>query len=679
MAASTLLYIILFGVIALGAAVFFYFYRPQGSLRLRILLAGFRFVAIFALLILLLNPTFKQATYTTLKPKLALAVDNSASVAHLGYSDSVREILQEIQNSEDLAKRFDIDFYTLGSTLETYDSLAFTENQTNISKALSGLYAIYKNENFAPVLLTDGNANLGSNYVYTAKEQSQIPHYFIAVGDTTSYEDLSIDRVNVNKYAYLKNRFPVEVLVSYSGTSEVNTTLSIRKNGAVLFRETISLSKDEPARRVNTFLEASAIGTETYEVIVGELADEKNTANNAKRFGIEIIDQRSQILIVYSTLHPDLGTLKKAFESNQLRTVTLKKISEVKSVELDDYNLVVLFEPQRSFAELYSKLNTLNKNRFTLVGPAADRRFLNGIQDLYQLPLNNQTEGVQPVYNLSFSSFQLDDNDFSGFPPLEAPFGEIELTAAADVILNQRITGIETDNPLLAAVEAGGRRELVLFGTGIFKWRSQAFLDTRSFESFDVFIEKLAQFSASDTKRSRLQAEYERFYYGGSGIVIRSQFFDKNYVFDSGASLQLELKNADTGETYQSPMALTRTNYTATLPALEPGSYSFQILESGSNIRINGAFTVIEYNIENQVIQADFVKMKTAAADTEGMAVTINELDLLIESLLEDERFIPVQRETIKNTPLLEFWWLLLIIAVAASAEWFIRKYNGLI
>ena len=387
----------------------------------------------------------------------------------------------------------------------------------------------------------------------------------------------------------------------------------------------------------------------------------------------------SKVLIVYSILHPDLGTLKKAFESNQLRTVTLKKSTEATPEELGEYNLIVLFEPQRSFTNLYTALKDLNKNRITIAGSSADRRFLNQVQDVFKLPLNNQTEAVQPIYNLSFSSFQLENTDFSNYPPLQAPFGEIDITTSADVILNQRITGIETDNPLLAAIETDGRREAVLFGTGIFQWRSQSFLDTRSFESFDGFIEKLAQFSASDTRRDRLQAEYERFYYGGSGIVIRAQFFDKNYIFDSGAKLQFELSTTSDGVVYQSPMVLSRTNYTLTLPTLEPGSYSFQIREMASNLSTSGAFTVIDYNMENQVIQADFTKMKSASQATEGMAVTISQIDLLINQLLSDMKYTPVQRETIENVPLIQFWWLLLVIALAAGAEWFIRKYNGLI
>ncbi len=679
MAASTLLFIILFGIIAIGAALFFYFYKPQGSLRLRSTLTFLRFLSIFSILLLILNPTFTKTTYTTLKPKLALLVDNSESIANLERSDSVRNILENFKNNRDLAARFDLDYYTFGGQLQVTDSLSFTEKQTDISKGLNGIYSIYKNQKVVPVLVTDGNANLGSNYVYLADEHKQIPHYFIAVGDTTRYEDLSIDRINVNRYAYLKNRFPVEIVSSYSGEGEVATTVSILKNGRLIFKENLNFSKDQPAQRINTFLEASTLGTETYQVVIDKLTNEKNTANNSKNFGIEIIDQRSQILIVYSILHPDLGTLKKSFESNQLRSVTIKSISETNDLDLGEFNLVVLFEPQSSFSNLYQTLNTLNKNRFTIVSSATDRRFINTIQEAFRVPLNNQLDEVQPLYNPAFSSFQIDDLEFNTFSPITAPFGEIQLNASSDVILTQKITGIETQNPLLTVQESNGRREVVLFGTGIYQWRSQSYVNNQNFEQFDKFLEKLVQFAASDSRRTRLQVEYDRFYYGGSGIVLQAQYVDKNYVFDTGANLTLLLKNTETQETYESPLVLSRNAYQVTLPNMDPGNYSFKITEKSSGITSEGDFTVIEYNIEDQVMQADFSKMKTAAANTNALAVTLSQNQVLIDELLQDDRFIPVQRETIENVPLLEFWWLLLVIVLALSAEWFLRKYNGLI
>ena len=65
---------------------------------------------------------------------------------------------------------------------------------------------------------------------------------------------------------------------------------------------------------------------------VKALDAEKNLVNNSREFAVEVIDERTKVLIAYSFLHPDLGALKKAIESNQQREVELMPVSEVTEI-----------------------------------------------------------------------------------------------------------------------------------------------------------------------------------------------------------------------------------------------------------------------------------------------------------------------------------------------------------
>jgi hypothetical protein len=40
----------------------------------------------------------------------------------------------------------------------------------------------------------------------------------VVLGDTTKLLDLKINQLNVNKYAFYRNKFPVEVFLQYSET-----------------------------------------------------------------------------------------------------------------------------------------------------------------------------------------------------------------------------------------------------------------------------------------------------------------------------------------------------------------------------------------------------------------------------------------------------------------------------
>src|SRR5690606_5067229 len=117
------------------------------------------------------------------------------------------------------------------------------------------------------------------------------------------------------------------------------------------------------------------------------------------------------------------------------------------------------------------------------------------------------------IYNRNFSQFQFDDINFERFPPLKDKFGALSFyTDVYSPLLFQQIEGIATEIPLLAVAEISNRRSGVLFGEDIWKWRSQAFMNTVSFEDFDNFMSRLVQYLASTQKRDRLTFEAEAVY-----------------------------------------------------------------------------------------------------------------------------------------------------------------------
>ena len=54
-------------------------------------------------------------------------------------------------------------------------------------------------------------------------------------------------------------------------------------------------------------------------------------------------------------------------------------------------------------------------------------------------------------------------------------------------------------------------------------------------------------------------------------------------------------------------------------------------------------------------------------------------IDLLIKKLLADDSYKAIQKTLVKKSPLIDWIWLLVLIAISLASEWFIRKYNGLL
>ncbi len=676
MQTSTLFLIIGAAILALGIAVFQYFYKSKYKTSRNKVYASLRFLTIFGLLLLLINPKYKQVTYFTEKPALAIAVDNSASIEHLGYDERVEGAVVRFRESEQLQEAFDVTFFKFGTTTEPLDSLSFSEKQTNIAEALSSLETLYKNEVAPVVLLSDGNQTFGKNYTYTSKNSKQ-PIYPLVAGDTVVYDDLKLGQINVNRYAYINNKFPVEIFATYNGTNEISTQLLIKSSGRTLHRETLNFSPNAASTVTNVLLPADVVGVRQFSVSLSPIDTEKNTTNNTKNFAIEVIDQKTNVAVVSDLIHPDLGALKKSIESNRLRSVTLLKPEEAFG-KLNDYQLVLMYQPNRNFKNLFEELDRLGKNSFIVTGKETDWRFLNGIQTIIKKEITGQKEDVLADLNLNFSSFLIEDLGFENFPPLENSFGEVITNGEVDVALNQRIGRVRTNDPLLLAADQAGRRSVFLLGSGIWRWRAQSFLDKKSFEDFDNFVDKLVQYAASDKKKSRLDIDFNSFYYGNGDVKIYGQYFDKNYVFDARATLNMRVTNKETKNVYAAPFLLQRNGYQIDLSNLEAGDYSFTVTAQDQGISRGGVFTIVPFEVEQQFLNAAVTQLRELAANSGGNIYALDNTDALINELVSDDRYRPVQKSTENIVPLIDWRWLLAALVVLLAIEWFMRKYNGL-
>ncbi|WKX76095.1 VWA domain-containing protein [Zobellia laminariae] len=566
MSTQTILFIILAAIVSLALVLFQYFYKNKRKGKLSIALAFLRFIAFFCGFLLLINPKFTKNEYTTERANLIILTDNSSSVA--SSKQVIEKAIDDIEQSGELYTRFSIREYSFGASLKENDTLTFAENNTNISKALSALREVYSATNSAIVLISDGNQTLGRDYDFQ-NEQKQFPIYPIAVGDTTRYEDVAISQVNTNRYAFLKNKYPVEIYVSYTGKEDINVPVKVSLNGKTVYRQTVSFSSTSNSEVINTLLDAKSVGTKNLQVSVGELKSERNKANNKKTVVVEVIDEKTNIALVSSLLHPDIGALKKSIESNGQRSVSIMRPNG-NSKEWEDVDLFILYQPNASFKKLYDYIEKKQANTFTVTGPKTDWRFLNKSQKQYSKNSYNQEEEVFSVLNTGFSLFSSGDFSVDDFPPLQSSLGDIILNGKNDILLTQRIKGVNLKEPLLAVFEGNEKRDAVLFGENIWKWRMQAYRNTQSFKNFDDLVGKLVLYLATNKSRQRLTLDYENIYAGSNETRISATYFDKAFAFDANADIILKLKNSETKSDTEVPMLLKGNYYEADLSNLAP-------------------------------------------------------------------------------------------------------------
>ena len=660
-------------VLSCSLGYYQYYYRVKKPTKVSFLLVIIRSLVFFLLMLVILNPSITKESIINQKAKLSVLVDNSSSITFFKKDSLVHAILQNFKTHKKLNKRFDINYYSFGNLFQQSDSFSFDENQTDISMPLERISKIQKNASNAIVLLSDGNQTIGNDYQYTSIKDPVFP---VVIGDTTKFQDVKIAQINVNRYSFINNQFPVESILQYEGTQTIKLRYSLENNGKIIFSERINFSEKNNSHILKTFIKASKEGTNLFTSKIEYLENEKNVVNNSKNFSVEVIDKQSEILIVSSFYHPDLGALKKAIESDKQRKVTIR-IVDNKNIQLNNYQLVVLYQPNNKFNIIIDQLNS-NKSSFMLItGSKTDWLFLNNKSLGINKKNINQLENYSARFYNGFLNFSQKNIGFENSPPLIDYYGETTVSIPHQTLLYQSINGFSSQNPLLATANHNNQKKVFLFGEGLWKWRSSSFLKNDSFQYFDEFIGNLVQYASNKKIRNRLDLDISSSYNANSSIQIGAFYVDENYQFDDRATILFTIKNKKSKNKKTFPFSLSGTSYQLELTSLEVGEYEYTIKVDQQNISKKGTFKINEFLIEEQFTNANSNKLDLLAQKTAGKLYFEDKYRLVIDDLINDNRFSTIQKSKKIIDELVNWQWLMLLIIGLLSLEWFIRKYIG--
>jgi hypothetical protein len=676
MPTQTILYIFGSGILALFIALFQYIYKSKRT-ALHWSLAGVRFISIFSLVLLVINPKFEKKESKTIKPTLAVVVDNSQSIKYLKKDSIASKTVQTLLDNADIASKFDLKVFSFGKQLHQNSTLTFEDSQTNITNSLREIESLYDSQLAPVVLISDGNQTIGEDFKFTSKQFEQVVFPLI-LGDSIVHSDLKIHQINANKYTYLNNKFPVEIITSYSGKTPTKSELSIQSRGRVIYKKQLQFSAVQNSIVLTPKLTSTQLGLQNYQVSLTSFKNEKNKINNQKSFAIETIDEYTNIALVSSLSHPDLGALKTAIETNKQRLVKICSPTEYLA-DQETYDLVILYQPNQSFKSVFDLVEKRKLNAFIVGGRQTQWTFLNSIQSDFKQEMTGQNENYQGSINPNFTNFSIEDFAFNTFPPLSAEFGQVVVNVSHEALVFKSINGKMTQEPLWFTYENNSQRTAVLLAENLWKWRIHSFREDQNFETFDSFLAKLIQYLNLKNQKTRLLVNYESIYDGSQPLEISAQYFNKNYEPNPNADLKVTLQNNETDQFIEYPMIAVQNNYVVNLNALDPGEYSFEVAVKGGTHRFKGSIEILEFNIEKQFVNANIQDLKQLAMDTNGTSYFDTQMDALIFELISDKRFLNIQKFSKKTVPLIaiKFWLLLLILSLAT--EWFIRKYNGLI
>ncbi len=672
-----------------GAAFSIGLYYSKGgtetSSRVLVVLMLLRFISVSLITFLLLTPLIRRTTRLFEKPVIAIGVDGSLSVGSSADSDMVKKHLNtELEKlTKELSDRFEVALYTFGQDVSTGLPKEFQGRHTDISGFFDELGQRYVNRNLGAVIMaTDGIYNKGTNPYYAARKLG-VPVYSVALGDTSLHKDALVKSISVSLQVYIDDEFPFEIIVELDKFMGKEVKLLVRHSGAVVFGKSISAFNDRSLLRVSGTLQAREKGMQKYSVELETQGDEFNKANNKRDFYTEVLESRIRVALVYESPHPDISALVSAlgssskFEVSQLKPTALLKNDKV-------YDLYILYQlPSIAGISDLSKLLPGNSPVLYILGNQTDLTGFNRLKT--GLIVNSQRKtmtDIQAAANPDFSLFGIDRESaglIAEFPPLQCPSGAFETAALMDVLLYQKIGNVNTKYPLIMFFNLPERKTGIIAGENIWRWRISNYVQKSDFTLFDDMISRIAQYLSVKNDPSPFRINVKNRIEEGDPLEFDALLFNPSHELINTPDVSLELKNEE-GKTY--PFIFNRTEKAYYLNAgyFPSGNYTYEasVKTTQSLYDKKGRLSITPLDIELVNLVADNALLQQISSRREGKVVSLKDIPKLAEILKSRNDLKPVIHLQRKYDELAMKWWMFVLLILLLSAEWALRKRNGM-
>lgn len=652
------------------------------------LLFSLRFISVFVVSFLLLEPVVKSVSSVVEKPIVVFVQDNSESILlskdssfyKNDYLDSVSLFKRLI------AEKYDLEVLNFGNEVTSNSSIDYTQKKTDFNALFKSIKERFLGRNLAAIVLaSDGIMNSGFDPLYKDYGLDQVTLHALVLGDTNFRKDISVQKVRFNKQVKIGNKYPVEAQVLVKGYQNETIKVSLYSGDELLAQQQKVISQELEALSCMFTVESSVEGTQQLRVEAENKAEEITYKNNSYSLFVNVVNNVEKILILASAPHPDIAALKQSLNDKIGRALDVQLIADFKD-SISSYDLLVLHRADNSNKRKLLKIvNESKKENIPILyftGSELNADLYKEINPSIALGPINGSYVVSPIVNPSFSSFIISQKMgalIKSFPPLEIPFSSsYKNKVSGDVVLYQSINGVPTAYPLVQLMEYDNQRKCTFLGEGIWRWRLNEYVETGGFNEFDSFFSKIVQYLLSSNKKEKFTIDYQQEYQENEAVSISAKLFNDNYEQVNSAEVLLQLYN-DSAKILEKNFRSSYSGYAVKLNELNPGKYNFEIsTQLGEKMyRKKGNFIVKKMRLEFLRTNADYQFLGQLAQKYSGEVFTANELSKLAVQLNTKNDVAQIIHEQVKVQELVNWKILLFFIVLLLAVEWVVRKISG--
>ena len=660
--ASSFIYVLL--CILLGLVYAFFLYRNNSAIissKLNYTLFVIRASYVIIISLLILNPIVKSYKNYVEDPIIIIANDNSTSIKE--------NISEDLLLLEGKLKDFKLSYFSFSDKVE--DGLKKnTGLKTNFSNLFSELNNKFENRNVCGVILaSDGCYNSGLNPEFLSYNS---PVYCVLLGDTSKFKDVRIDNVQINDINFLGNSFPLEVSIASNLNENEKSIITVWDGENMLYEKKIFLNSNENYNSYNLKLEAKKVGLQSLLVKIEPISGEKNISNNSFVTYIDVIDYKSEILILKESISPDLAAFKNSISGDINYNIEIKNYDD--DFLIEKYQLVVLFGINKVPDKLLESKVPLMV--FNSVGS-----YFKNFEKNKKIMKSENYAPISAFINKKFSRFSF-SSELSKLikesPPLFSTNSSHNINGETDYVLNQINGQFKSTNPIIMIKRINKKKIVFVTAKGWWRWKFFDFSKNNNNNAFNELFSKLTQYLIVKNDKSLFRVKHANEYYENKEISIIAELYNDSYELVNNRQINLSISDNFSNE-YNYIFSLEKNELIARLGILKPGIYNYIAKVDSSTYQKKGSFNVKKIQLENVTDIANHQLLNKISKISGGAVFPLISLDDLVETINksdEKQKVIHVKENLIG---LISMPVILFLLFFLISLEWFLRKYNGLI
>jgi len=665
------------------------YFRKEGTPDLpgwlKYILGFTRALAIFLTGLLAISPWIRTQTSESEKPLFIVAMDNSRSMQSLKDSASSEAGLHQLVSEvvKTLSGRFEVRQILFGEHSREGNVWDYSDPVTQADELTAYLKDAHANTGLGGALIiTDGVVTRGPGFLESARNL-RFPLYFAGTGDTLKKRDVSISEVVANDQVRKNSLFPVRVYYSSQGDMNGGAQILITRGSRTLGTKRINdIGKGEPFADFE--IESPESGTMELKAVILPDKPDQNTDNNSRSFVVKVIGEEIHAVAVYGSAHPDIGALARALAPTPqigLETFQAEKISALP----DKCDLLILHNLPSKKYPITNLLEEARKRSVPLLIISGNQTNPTGLNPLDgRLSISGyrrQPEEIQATVSAGFTGFILPDDIAShvaSWPPLEVAFETFNGAGGREILFTQRIRNIDLPDPLIFFSRFGGGKYGLIAGEGLWRWRMYDLMEYGDHQVFDNLMVSIIEYMVADSGDKRFEVKLPEENYEYSGVRIQAILRNRSMEWVNAPEVKFDLTDT-LGHISSYLMGRTGNFYELSITGFQSGNYQYKAETSlgEENFSETGTLFIRSRDREQVGPSADFSGLRRLATLTGGKFFRAGQQNELTDALKSiDNDSIKVVKKY-RWYDLIDLKWILIVIVLLLTLEWFLRRWFG--